>query len=131
MTCALTANQVIGGIRDMISVGKCPCDVSASKRPTAHWVELLDAAGVPCGPIYDMAEMFEDPQVKHLGVAADVVAPMDGPQRLLASPLNFSDARKSIPRSAELTAPHTSDVLQWLGYSPAEIAELATKRVID
>ena len=39
-----------------------------STAPTAHWVEVLEAAGVPCGPVYDYAQMFADPQVRHRGL---------------------------------------------------------------
>jgi crotonobetainyl-CoA:carnitine CoA-transferase CaiB-like acyl-CoA transferase len=37
-------------------------------KTTAHWVEVLEAAGVPCGPVYDFAQMFADPQVRHRGL---------------------------------------------------------------
>jgi crotonobetainyl-CoA:carnitine CoA-transferase CaiB-like acyl-CoA transferase len=98
--------------------------VETAKRPTAYWVDRLDAVGVPCGPIYDLAQVFDDPQVKHLGVAASVPHPTAGTRRLVASPLNFAGVDKSLRTAAEITSVHTREVLAWLGYSEAEIAAL-------
>ena len=70
------------------------------KQPTAHWVERFDQAGIPCGPIYRMDEVFADPQVAHLGMAAEVIDPERGPTRLVASPLNFEGHDKPIRSTA-------------------------------
>lgn len=65
-------------------------------KPTAYWVERLEHAGIPCGPIYRMDQVFADPQVKHLELAAPVVHPERGPTHLVASPLNFAGCSKAI-----------------------------------
>ena len=53
----------------------------ARRKTSAEWIELLNGAGVPCGPIYKMNEVFADPQVKHLGIAQAVEHPTLGPHR--------------------------------------------------
>ena len=61
-----------------------------------HWVAALNEAGVPCGPIYAMNEVFEDPQVQHLGMAATVDSPVRGPTRIVAQPIVLSRTPTSI-----------------------------------
>jgi formyl-CoA transferase len=73
------------------------------REPSAHWVELLSRAGIPCGPIYRMDEVFADPQVQHLQLAAPLTHPERGPTQLVASPLNFEGSAKPI-RSAAATS---------------------------
>ncbi|HEX4196274.1 MAG TPA: CoA transferase [Caulobacteraceae bacterium] len=95
-----------------------------AKKPSAHWVELLEGVGVPCGPINSIDQAFADPQVKHLGMAAPVDHPRLGPTHMVASPLNLVGVDKAI-RSAALAQPeNTDEVLAWVGYSEAEIAAM-------
>jgi formyl-CoA transferase len=70
---------------------------------TAYWVERLEQAGIPCGPIYRMDEVFADPQVKHLQMAAPVEHPERGTTQLVASPLNFEGTEKRIRSPASTT----------------------------
>lgn len=93
-------------------------------QPAAHWVELLSEAGVPCGPIYDIGQMFADPQVQHLGIATPYEHPSKGPMQMLASPLNFQGAGKAIRRPAATRGDSAAEVLRWAGYSDGELAEL-------
>lgn len=72
-------------------------------QTTAYWVERLEQAGIPCGPIYRMDEVFADPQVKHLQMAAPLEHPDRGATHLVASPLNFEGTGKHI-RSAASTS---------------------------
>jgi len=78
------------------------------KQTTAHWVERFDQAGIPCGPIYRMDEVFADPQVAHLGMAVKVAHPERGPTRLVASPLNFEGCDKPIRSAAAVDLLPTS-----------------------
>ena len=71
--------------------------------PTAYWVERLERAGIPCGPIYRMDEVFADPQVQHLQMAAPLAHPERGQTQLVASPLNFERTDKRL-RNAAATA---------------------------
>jgi formyl-CoA transferase len=65
-------------------------------RPTAYWVERLERAGIPCGPIYRMDQVFADPQVQHLELAAPLAHPERGATHVVASPLNFAGCEKGI-----------------------------------
>ncbi len=99
-------------------------------RPAAHWITLLENAGVPCGPIYGIDEAFDDPQVKHLGVAAPVDHPRLGPTRMVASPLNISGADKTLKGAAPIRPDDTDEVLAGVGYSPDEVAAMRSAGVI-
>jgi formyl-CoA transferase len=101
-----------------------------STRPSAHWVELLETVGIPCGPIYTIDQAFADPQVRHLGVAAPVEHPRLGPTHMVASPLNISGADKSLRGAAPIRADHTDEVLAAVGYSAEELAEMRSAGVI-
>ncbi|HUZ11711.1 MAG TPA: CaiB/BaiF CoA-transferase family protein [Caulobacteraceae bacterium] len=90
-------------------------------RPSAWWIETLNGAGVPCGPILAIDEVFADPQVAHLGLAQGVDHPRLGPTRMVASPLNLAGLDKQIRSVAPLTPEHTDAVLAELGYEAAEI----------
>lgn len=102
-----------------IAIGEITCT-----QTTAHWIETLNAAGVTCGPIYTMDQVFNDEQVKLLGMAAPVDHPQLGRLHLLSSPLNFD----SVPRTLRNPTPdggaHADQILQELGYSPDRITEL-------
>lgn len=93
-------------------------------KPTAHWVEKFDEAGIPAGPINTIDKVFADPQVQHLGIASPVHSPLYGETRLVASPINFSGAQKKIRNPTPEAGAHTDEVLQWLGYSKAEIEKM-------
>jgi len=74
--------------------------VETRRKSTAHWVECLEQAGIPCGPIYRMDEVFADPQVKHLELAAPLEHPERGPTHVVASPINIEGCDKSIRSAA-------------------------------
>ena len=94
------------------------------QKPSAHWVELLEGVGIPCGPIYSIDQAFADPQVKHLGMAAAVDHPRLGPTHMVASPLNLSGVDKTIRCVAPLTPEDTDAVLASVGYREDEIAAM-------
>ena len=94
------------------------------QKPSAHWVELLEGVGIPCGPIYSIDQAFADPQVKHLGMAAAVDHPRLGPTHMVASPLNLSGVDKAIRCVAPVLPQDTDAVLASVGYSEAEIATM-------
>jgi formyl-CoA transferase len=100
------------------------------KRSSAEWIDLLNAAGVPCGPIYAIDEMFDDPQVRHLGIATPITHPTLGPVELVGQAVVLSrtpwELRSATPERGE----HNDQILAEIGYSPAEIAELRTAEVI-
>jgi formyl-CoA transferase len=99
-------------------------------KPTEHWVNVMEAAGVPCGPINTIDKTFADPQVKHLGIASPVISSKLGEINLVASPLNFSGIEKKIRSATADAGEHTEEVLKSVGYSDAEINDMHQKGVI-
>ncbi len=99
-------------------------------RSSAEWIELINAAGVPCGPIYKMDEVFADPQVKHLGIAQGVDHPTLGRLELVGQAVTLSRTPSQIRTATTERGEHTADVLRELGYDAAAIAALRDKRVI-
>jgi formyl-CoA transferase len=100
------------------------------KRPSAWWVEALEAAGVPCGPILAIDEVFADPQVKHLGMAAPVDHPRLGATHMVASPINLEGLETGVRSVAPLAAEDTDAVLGEIGYGVGEIAAMRAEKVI-
>jgi formyl-CoA transferase/CoA:oxalate CoA-transferase len=99
-------------------------------RPTAHWVAALDAAGVPCGPVNTYAQVFADPQVRHLGMVAHVDDPELGRVPHVRTPVRLSRSRIAVRTVAPRLGAHTAEVLGALGYGPAELETLRRERVI-
>jgi crotonobetainyl-CoA:carnitine CoA-transferase CaiB-like acyl-CoA transferase len=95
------------------------------------WVTRLEAGGIAAGPIYEFHEVFEDPQVRHLGLVAEVEQPGAGPVRMLAFPGRASETPPRIRRPAPLLGQHTAEVLGELGLSREEIERLAAAAVVD
>ena len=67
---------------------------------TAHWVEVLNQAGVPCGPVNSVAEVFKDPQILAQDMVMDVEQPGHGLVRMLGFPMKFSDTPCTVRRPA-------------------------------
>lgn len=98
---------------------------------SAHWIEALNKAGVPCGPINSIDKTFAEPQVQHLGIARPVKHPRLGDIKVVGQPINLSAA----PQPKELKATpelgqHTDEVLAGLGYDGAAIEKLRAGGVI-
>jgi len=104
-------------------------DAAFGAEDRAVWLERLGAANVPAGAINTVPEVFADPQVVHRGMLRHIPHPLAGTVPQVMNPLRFSAA----PSCAELPPPllgeHTAQVLGELGYSPADIAELAKRAV--
>jgi formyl-CoA transferase len=99
-------------------------------RTTAEWVETLNEAGVPSGPIYTVDQVFADPQVKHLKAAAEVTHPALGTIRIVNQAVGLSRTPASMARATPEPGEHTDEILKELGYDDARIAALRERRVI-
>jgi crotonobetainyl-CoA:carnitine CoA-transferase CaiB-like acyl-CoA transferase len=99
-------------------------------RSSREWIDVLNAAGVPCGPIYKMNEVFEDPQVRHLGMAADVYHPKLGDIQVVNQPVELSRTPSHIRYATPERGEHTDEVLRALGYDDQAIAGLRARRIV-
>ena len=97
---------------------------------TAEWVARFERAQIAAGPIYEFDEVFEDPQVKHLGLVASVEQPGYGPTRMLGFPVRASATPATIRRPAPLLGQHTAEILGELGLPATEIERLAGAGVV-
>jgi crotonobetainyl-CoA:carnitine CoA-transferase CaiB-like acyl-CoA transferase len=101
-----------------------------AEKSSAEWLDLLEQIDVPAGPIYKVDEMFEDPQVRHLGIAQSVLHPVRGETRLIGQPLVLSRTPASLDTASPDPGEHTDEILADLGLDQALIAELRAKRVV-
>ena len=99
-------------------------------KTSAAWIEALNQAGVPCGPIYSMNEVFADPQVKHLGMTRIVPHKVLGDVEVIGQPIELSRTPWSIHGATPEPGEHTDSVLTELGYSAEEIAGLRAGKVV-
>src|SRR5712671_460821 len=91
------------------------------KKPSAEWIEALNRAGVPSGPILNVKEVFENEQIRHLGMAQAVSHPERGEMRVQGLPATLSRTPGSIRRAAPTHGEHTDEILRELGYTTEEI----------
>jgi formyl-CoA transferase len=97
---------------------------------SAAWVDRLNAAEVPCGPIYAMNEVFADPQVKHLGMAQAVEHPTLGRTELVGQAIKLSRTPAKLETATPAFGEHTDEVLGELGYDAAKISDLRARKVV-
>ena len=100
------------------------------KKSTETWVSELNAAGVPCGPIYSIDQMFEDAQVQHLGIAQDVPNAENRHIRLVGQPVTLSRTPTKMAARPPEVGEHTEEVLAEFGFDATEIAALRQAKVV-
>jgi formyl-CoA transferase len=94
-----------------------------------HWIDTLNKAGVACGRINNIKEVFEEPQVQHLGMLKKVTSKWLGEQTLMGQPVTLSRTPSTIARAAPKRGEHTEEILGELGYDAAELARLKSQGV--
>ncbi len=95
-----------------------------STRTVAHWVQTLNEAGVPSGPVYTVPQVFEDPQIRHLKVVVEVPTSDGVPVRVISQPVRLSRTPAGVTAAAPGWGEHTDEVLREAGFDAAEIDAL-------
>ena len=102
-----------------------------SKRTTRNWVTLLEAAGVPNGPINTLAQVYEEPQVKARGIRVEMPHPVAGSVSTVASPMRFSATPVEYKQAPPVLGEHTEEVLQQiLGKTAQEMTQLRSDGIV-
>ncbi|WP_439887018.1 CaiB/BaiF CoA transferase family protein [Pseudomonas sp. MBLB4123] len=100
-------------------------------KTTAEWIAQLEAAGVPCGPINDLAQVFADPQVQARGLRVELLHPLAGRVPQVASPIRLSATPVQYRNAPPLLGEHSEQVLQrWLGLDAEQVAALRRAGVV-
>ncbi len=101
------------------------------QKTKAEWIALLEAANVPCGPINNFKEVFENEQVKSRGVQIEVPHPSTGSMKLVASPMRLSETPVEVRLAPPLLGQHTNEILrERLQLDAQSIAALQEKGII-
>jgi crotonobetainyl-CoA:carnitine CoA-transferase CaiB-like acyl-CoA transferase len=97
----------------------------------AEWVERLNAAGVPCGPIYSVDQVFADPQVRHLGMDWSIDTGDDrGTLHVVGEPMTLSRTPTRLAAPPPRLGQHTGEVLAEFGFTAGEIERLKQAKAI-
>jgi crotonobetainyl-CoA:carnitine CoA-transferase CaiB-like acyl-CoA transferase len=100
------------------------------QKSREYWLPRLDANSIPNAPINTIQEVFDNPQIKHLGIPRQIMHPKMGVTNLVGSAINLSGTPAQFFRPAPLLGEHTEEVLEKLGYDKVTLKELRDDRVI-
>src|ERR1700710_2124908 len=106
----------VGRSKDRRAINAAISEITVTK-PSNHWIELFEANGIPCGPIYSIDQVFADPQVKHLGMATKMNSPHVGEAEVVASAMNISGFSKAIRMHTPDAGEHGEEILKSVGYT--------------
>jgi formyl-CoA transferase/CoA:oxalate CoA-transferase len=121
--------QPLGRIRNRTALGE-EIEAVLATAPVDSWVERLNGAGVPAGPVLDIAQVFADPQVLARGLLVELPHPEVGTFRTTGLPVKLSRTPGGIERRPPLHGEHTDEVLAESGLDSGEIASLRSAGVI-
>ncbi|MEJ5990317.1 CoA transferase [Ramlibacter sp. PS3R-8] len=95
----------------------------------AYWIQQFNEGGVACGVINDMRQVFDEPQIRHLGMVKDVVSKWHGPQRLVGQPVQLDRTPSTIARAAPRRGEHSEEILLELGLTREDLTRMKTNGV--
>ncbi len=104
---------------------------SLSRKTQDEWIEALNQAGIPCGPIYTLDQVFKDPQVLHQKMLLEVDRPKVGKIPMTGLPVQLSENPPEVLLPPPLLGEHTAEVLQKFGFSPEEVQHLFLEKVVS
>jgi crotonobetainyl-CoA:carnitine CoA-transferase CaiB-like acyl-CoA transferase len=113
--------------RDALNAAIDKCTV---KKTSAEWIDALNKAGVPTGPIYAIDQMFADAQVKHLGIAQAGTRPDGSAQVFVGQPIKMSRSTSKIAATPPALGQHTDEVLKEFGFADKDIEELHRAKAV-
>ena len=99
-------------------------------KSSAEWIDIMNKDGVPCGPIYNIDQVFADPQVKHLGMAKDVKKRDKSIMQVVGQPIMMSRTKSKMAAPPPDLGQHTNEVLKEFGFSAKEIAALRQAKAV-
>ena len=107
-------------------------EINARTRlmPVAHWIDVINRAGVPCGRVLNVAEVFDDPQTQHQQMRVTIDHPQHGALDVLGFPIKFTQAPCTMHRPPPVLGADTDAVLHELGYSPEQTQALRQAKAI-
>ena len=105
-------------------------DECTKTKTTSDWITILNDAGVPCGPIYSINEMFADPQIRHLQISQPVTNSQSTEIPVLTQPVSLSRTPSKLDKAAPFIGEHTDRILNELGYDQSEINHLRDNKHI-
>jgi crotonobetainyl-CoA:carnitine CoA-transferase CaiB-like acyl-CoA transferase len=105
-------------------------DTYTQHKSSGEWIDIMNKAGVPCGPIYSIDQVFADPQVKHLGIARSVKKKDGSTLNVVGQPVGLSRTKSRIAAPPPALGEHTNEVLKEFGFSAKDIAALRKARAV-
>ena len=105
-------------------------EAKLTRHPTAHWVDVLNAKGIPSGDILTLQQALAQPQVVYRETVQTIEEPGIGPLKLFNLSAKFSETPGSLETPPPRLSAHTAELLGQLGYTPEQVAELRARKVV-
>ena len=105
-------------------------DFATSEKESAEWIAIMNETGVPCGPIYTLAETFADPQVQHVGIAQSVSSESLGEVTLIGQAIHTSRSTNRLVTGISECGAHTGEIFSELGYGADAMSSLRVAGVV-